>query len=91
MPDAGEHVLAGGTGGYVADQAVLDVHAQAELVAKAALAVLLGVRGIQVLLPALSSAPVRRLALGQTFLVFLADMLAPGWHRLPVPPQAMQP
>jgi len=43
--------------------------------------VLLGVDGIQVLLPALGFAPVRFLALHQALLVLLADVLARGRHQ----------
>ena len=74
-------VLAGCAGGDLADEAVLEVHAHTELVAEVALAVLAGVRGIQILLSALGFVPVRRLALGQALLVFLADVLARGWHK----------
>ncbi len=74
-------VLAGRAGGNAADEAVLEIDAHAELVAIVALAVLLGVGGIQVLLPALGSAPAGILALRQAFLVFLADVLAWCWHQ----------
>jgi hypothetical protein len=48
-------VLAGGAGGDLADELVPDVHADAQLVAVVALAVFLGVRGIQILLPRLAA------------------------------------
>lgn len=51
-------VLAGGAGEDLADEFVLDVHAHAQLVAVVRLAMLLGVRGVQVLLSALGLAPV---------------------------------
>lgn len=74
-------VLAGRAGGDVVDEAVLEIDAHAELVAKVALAVFLGMGGIQILLPALGIASVRRLALRQSFLVFLADVLAWCGHQ----------
>lgn len=69
-------MLAGGAGEDFADELVFDVGADAQLVAVVALAVFLGVRGIQILLPTLGRAPVfRHLALLQLGLVFFAQVL----------------
>ena len=51
-------VLAGRAGGDLADELVPGIHADAQLVAVVALAVLFGVGGVQVFLPALGLAPV---------------------------------
>lgn len=51
-------MLAGRASGDLADEFVLDIHVDAELVAVVTLAVLLGMGGIQVFLSALGLAPV---------------------------------
>lgn len=75
-------MLAGRAGGHLSDEAVFVVNADAELVAKIALAVLFGVSGIHVLLPALGLAPAfRLLALIELRLVFFAQVLLGGRHQ----------
>lgn len=69
-------VLAGGARGDLADELVADVHADAQLVAVVALAVFLGVRGVQILLPAFGWAPVAgHLALIEQRLLLLGEVL----------------
>ena len=75
-------VLAGGAGEDFADELVLHIHVDAELVAVVALAVLFGLGGVQVFLPALGLAPVLGgLALRQLFFLFLGEVLDGSGHQ----------
>ena len=75
-------VLAGRAGGDLANELVFDVHADAQLVAVVALAVFLGMGGIQVFLPALGLVPVGRdIALLQLGLVFFGEVLDGSGHQ----------
>ena len=75
-------VLAGRAGGDLADELVPGVHADAQLVAVVALAVLLCVGGIQVFLSALGGIPVGGdVALFELGLVFLGEMLDGSGHQ----------
>ena len=86
-------VLAGRVVGDLADEFVRGVHADAQLVAVVALAVLLCVGGVQVFLPALGGIPVcGDLALFELGLVFFGEVLDGGGHQggvddLPAPGQ----
>ena len=69
-------VLAGRAGGDLADELVAGVHADAQLVAVVALAVFLGMGGIQVFLPAFGLVPVGGdIALLKLGLVFVGEVL----------------
>ena len=75
-------VLAGRAGGDLADELVPGVHADAQLVAVVALAVLLCVGGIQVFLSALGGIPVGGdLALFELCFVFLGEVLDGSGHQ----------
>ena len=75
-------VLAGRAGGDLADELVPGVHANAQLVAVVALAVLFGVGRVQVFLPAFGGTPVgRNVALFELGLVFFGEVLDGGGHQ----------
>ena len=86
-------VLAGRTCGDFADELVPGVHADAQLVAVVTLAVLLGVGGVQVFLPALGGIPLgRNAALFKLGLLLLGEVLDGSGHQggvddLPAPCQ----
>ncbi len=74
-------VLAGCARGDATDEAMLEVHAHAQLVAEVALAVLLRVRGIHILLPALGLAPSGRSTFGQGLALLPVQALARRGHQ----------
>ena len=86
-------VLAGCAGGDLANELVAHIHADAQLVAVVALAVLLGMGGVQVFLPALGLVPVAGdLALIQLLFVLFCEVLDGCRHQggiddLPAPRQ----